>query len=246
MSEPTQTTSQQAGEPVDRRVFLAAAGGALAAGALAPDLLAQGAATPHALPPLPYAKDALEPAIDAATMEIHHGRHHNTYIVNLNKALADNAETAKIPLATLLSDLSKVPEAIRGVVRNHGGGHHNHSLFWTSMKPKGGGDPTGALGDAVKATFGGFDKFKAAFSDGALKVFGSGWEWLVKKGGKLELVGTPNQDSPLSQGATPLLGIDVWEHAYYLKYQNKRADYIAAWWSVVNWDEVAKRFADAK
>lgn len=241
----TPTHNSEAGEPVERRSFLAAAGGALAAGALAPGLLAQASPGHYSLPPLPYAKEALEPAIDAATMEIHHGRHHNTYVVNLNKALADNPDTAKVPLETLLSDLSKVPESIRGVIRNHGGGHHNHALFWTSLKPKGGGEPSGALGDAVKAGFDGFDKFKTAFSDGALKVFGSGWQWLVKKGGKLDLMGTPNQDSPLSQGAVPLLGLDVWEHAYYLNYQNRRADYLAAWWNVVNWNEVNTRFAQA-
>ncbi len=230
---------------MDRRSFLVAGGGTLAAG-LALGLGAAGAPAaaedPFKLPPLPYASDALEPSIDKATMEIHHGKHHQAYITNLNKALAGRPEASK-PIEEILRGIESLPAEIRTAVRNHGGGHHNHSLFWTSMKPHGGGDPAGKLGDALKSAFGGVDKFKAAFTDAATKHFGSGWAWLVSKGGKLEVLSLPNQDSPLMQGAAPLLGLDVWEHAYYLKYQNRRPEYITAWWSVVNWDEVAKRLA---
>jgi len=196
----------------------------------------------HELPPLPYAKDALEPHIDALTMEIHHGKHHQAYINNLNKALEAHPDLAVRPIEGLLADLRSVPDGIRPAVRNNGGGHANHSLFWTSMGPGEGGAPTGALGDAIGATFGGFEAFQGQFAAAAATRFGSGWAWLVKNGGALEVMSTPNQDSPLMEGKTPLLGLDVWEHAYYLKYQNRRPDYVAAWWNVVDWDAVAARF----
>ena len=230
-------------ERLDRRTFIVAGGGALAAGLLLPGAAGaqEKAAGPYQVPPLPYPPDALEPSIDKATMEIHHGKHHAAYVTNLNKALADHPDLARKPVEDLLKGFNQLPEAIKTAVRNHGGGHHNHSLFWTGMKPHGGGDPKGKLGDAIKSTFGGFDKFKEKFTETATKQFGSGWAWLVSRGGTLEIVGAPNQDSPLAQGQTPLLGLDVWEHAYYLKYQNRRPEYIAAWWNVVNWDEVAKR-----
>jgi len=202
---------------------------------------------PHTLPPLPYAYDALEPYIDALTMEIHHTKHHATYVNNLNAALDKHPELHEVPLEVLLRNLESVPEDIRVAVRNNGGGHANHSLFWTVMKPGGGGEPTGELAEAIQATFGSFAAFKEKFSQAAATRFGSGWAWLVVNAfGKLEVYSTPNQDSPLMEGKTPILGLDVWEHAYYLKYQNRRPDYIAAWWNVVNWDEVARRYAEAK
>ena len=205
----------------------------------------------HELPPLPYPKDALEPHIDALTMEIHHGRHHKAYVDNLNKALAGHADLEAKSLEALLADLASVPENIRGAVRNNGGGHWNHTFFWKIMAPNAGGAPTGALADAIKAAFGSFDEFKAKFEAAGLGRFGSGWAWLLVNQGKLEIASTPNQDNPLMGKAIagcegrPILGVDVWEHAYYLKYQNRRADYLKAWWNVVNWAEVARLYAAA-
>ncbi|AIQ62298.1 Superoxide dismutase [Mn] [compost metagenome] len=198
------------------------------------------------LPSLPYPKDALEPHIDALTMEIHHDRHHNTYVTNLNAALEKAPELQGKSLEDLISNLDAVPEAIRTAVRNNGGGHANHSLFWETIGPNAGGAPTGALAAAIDSELGGFEKFKEDFAAAATTRFGSGWAWLSVKDGKLAVTSTPNQDSPLSEGATPLLGLDVWEHAYYLKYQNKRPDYIKAFWNVVNWDAVGKRYEAAK
>ena len=205
----------------------------------------------HELPPLPYPKDALEPHIDAMTMEIHHGRHHKAYVDNLNKALAGQADLEAKSLEALLADLASVPENIRGAVRNNGGGHWNHTFFWKIMAPNAGGAPTGALADALNAAFGSFDEFKAKFEAAGLGRFGSGWAWLLVNQGKLEIASTPNQDNPLMGKAIagcegrPILGVDVWEHAYYLKYQNRRADYLKAWWNVVNWAEVARLYAAA-
>lgn len=201
----------------------------------------------YSLPDLPYPKDALEPHIDARTMEIHHGKHHNAYVTNVNKALEGHADLASKSIEDLMRNLSSVPESIRTAVRNNGGGHANHSLFWTILSPKGGGEPTGPLADAIRSTFGSFDSFKQEFSNAAATRFGSGWAWLsVKTDGGLHLESTPNQDTPLSEGRTPILGLDVWEHAYYLHYQNRRPDYIAAFWNIVNWDEVSRRYAAAK
>jgi Fe-Mn family superoxide dismutase len=231
---------------LDRRDFLktgAVAGAALAVGVLrASPVRAEGEA---ALPPLPYAFDALEPSIDAKTMEIHHDKHHAAYVKNLNDKLKDHADLQKLPIEELLANKAeKVPEAIRQAVINNGGGHYNHSLFWTVLGPKAGGEPKGTVAEAIKSTFGDFDKFKAKMKDAGVTRFGSGWSWLVKTGdGKLEVYSTANQDCPIMEGKTPLFGIDVWEHAYYLKYQNLRANYIDAIWNVVNWDEVQKRFA---
>jgi len=205
----------------------------------------------HELPPLPYPKDALEPHIDALTMEIHHGRHHKAYVDNLNKALAGHADLEAKSLEALLANLASVPENIRGAVRNNGGGHWNHTFFWKIMAPNAGGAPTGALASAIKAAFGSFDEFKAKFEAAGLGRFGSGWAWLLVNQGKLEIASTPNQDNPLMGKAIagcegrPILGVDVWEHAYYLKYQNRRADYLKAWWNVVNWAEVARLYAAA-
>jgi len=199
----------------------------------------------HELPKLPYPYDALEPHIDARTMEIHHGKHHNAYVTKLNEALDKHSELHNKTLEDLLANIDSVPEDIRGAVRNNGGGHANHSLFWQIMSPKGGGEPTGPLADAIKSAFGGFPKFKDSFSGAGATRFGSGWAWLAVKGGRLEVYSTANQDSPIMEGKTPILGCDVWEHAYYLKYQNRRPDYIAAWWNVVNWTEVARRFTNA-
>lgn len=200
----------------------------------------------YSLPPLPYPTNALEPHIDAKTMEIHHTKHHQAYINNANNALKDHADLAALDAETLIQDLGKVPEAIRTVVRNNAGGHANHSLFWTVMAPNAGGEPTGELAAAINEAFGSFATFKEKFAAAATTRFGSGWAWLVKANGKLEVTSTPNQDSPLMDGKTPLLGLDVWEHAYYLNYQNRRPDYITAFWNVVNWPEVARRFAAAK
>jgi Fe-Mn family superoxide dismutase len=198
---------------------------------------------PYVLPPLPYAFDALEPHIDARTMEIHHGKHHQAYITNVNAALEAHPDLLKKPVEELVAGLNSLPEAVRTAVRNNGGGHANHSLFWTIMGPGKGGEPGGALGKAIAATFGDFAAFKDAFAKAAMGRFGSGWAWLVSdKSGKLQVVSTANQDSPLTDGATPILALDVWEHAYYLNYQNRRADYVAAWWNVVNWENVAGRF----
>ena len=199
---------------------------------------------PYQLPKLPYGYDALEPYIDARTMEIHHTKHHQTYINNVNVALEKSPALAEKSVEDLIKDLNAIPEDIRTAVRNNGGGHANHSLFWTIMGPKAGGDPSGELADAIKSAFGGLDAFKDQFSKAATGRFGSGWAWLsVDGGGKLVLSSTPNQDSPLSEGMTPILGLDVWEHAYYLNYQNRRPDYIAAWWNVVNWKQVESSYA---
>jgi superoxide dismutase, Fe-Mn family len=194
----------------------------------------------YALPDLPYAFDALEPHIDAMTMEIHHDRHHGTYVTNVNNAL-EGTDLADLPIEELLRQLDRVPEDKRMAVRNNGGGHYNHSLFWTSMSPSGGGEPGGALADAIGSTFGSFADFQVQLKAAGLGRFGSGWAWLVHDGSGLAIVSTPNQDNPISDGKTPLLGVDVWEHAYYLRYQNRRADYIDAWWNVVDWGEVASR-----
>jgi Fe-Mn family superoxide dismutase len=199
----------------------------------------------HSLPPLPYDTGALEPHIDARTMEIHHGKHHQAYVNNLNAALEKAPELQNKELEELLRMLDRVPEGIRTAVRNNGGGHWNHTMFWQIMAPKGGGEPSGALGDAIRSTFGDFAKFREQFAAAAVGRFGSGWAWLVRDGTKLSITSTANQDNPLMEGKQPgdvLLGLDVWEHAYYLKYQNRRPDYINAWWNVVNWGEVGKRF----
>lgn len=194
------------------------------------------------LPKLPYALDALEPYIDAKTMELHHSKHHATYVAKLNEALAAAPEFQTRSIEELLVSLGDLPQPIRGAVRNHGGGHYNHSLFWSSLRPAGGSEPQGKLADSIAAAFGDFEKFKDVFSQAALGVFGSGWAWLVKDAsGKFSVMATPNQDNPISQGLEPLLGVDVWEHAYYLKYQNRRQEYVAAWWNVVNWEAVAQR-----
>lgn len=206
----------------------------------------------HELPPLPYPKDALEPHIDALTMEIHHGRHHKAYVDNLNKALAGHPALEARSLEALLADLASVPENIRTAVRNNGGGHWNHTFFWKIMAPNAGGAPTGDLAAAINAAFGSIDEFKAKFEAAGLGRFGSGWAWLLVNGGKLEIASTANQDNPLMGKAIagcegrPILGVDVWEHAYYLKYQNRRADYLKAWWNVVNWPEVARLYAAAR
>lgn len=194
------------------------------------------------LPKLPYAEDALEPYIDAQTMNIHHTKHHQTYITNLNAALDKHPELANKSLEQLLSDLNAIPEDIRTAVRNHGGGTWNHNLFWEIMGPKMSGSPAAALTKVLEASFGSFEAFKDEFTKAATTRFGSGWAWLVTKGEGLAVVSTANQDTPLSEGMTPILGIDVWEHAYYLKYQNRRPEYISNWWNVVNWDEVSKRY----
>ena len=202
---------------------------------------------PHVLPTLPYAYDALEPHIDARTMEIHHSKHHATYIANLNAALQGHPALADQPVEQVLKDLNAVPEAVRMAVRNNGGGHANHTLFWTVMAPGGGGEPSGALATAISQAFGGFAGFKDEFSKAGMTRFGSGWSWLaVAPGGDLKVLSSANQDTPLSDGLTPILGLDVWEHAYYLTYQNRRADYVAAWWNVVNWSEVTRRFEAAR
>jgi superoxide dismutase, Fe-Mn family len=203
----------------------------------------------YELPALPYDHAALEPHIDAETMKLHHGKHHQTYVNNLNGAIEKHPELGSKTVDELVADLNAIPEDIRGVVRNNGGGHSNHSMFWTIMAPAGpgvGGEPTGAIAGQITKDFGSFDAFKKTFNETTAKQFGSGWGWLVWKDGKLTIVTTPNQDTPLSHGLYPILGNDVWEHAYYLKYQNRRPDYLAAWWNVVNWAEVNKRFEKAK
>ncbi len=194
------------------------------------------------LPALPYANDALEPHIDARTMEIHHTKHHQAYVNNLNAAIEKAPELQGRSLDDLMRGINSVPEAVRTAVRNNGGGHWNHSMFWELMGPNKGGEPSGALADAIKQSFGDFSKFKEQFAAAASTRFGSGWAWLVNDGGKLSITSTPNQDNPLMDGKRAILGLDVWEHAYYLKYQNRRPDYITAWWNVVNWDAVAHRF----
>jgi Fe-Mn family superoxide dismutase len=198
-----------------------------------------------ALPNLPYPTNALEPSIDTTTMEIHHGRHHKAYVDNLNKALEGQAALAAKPIEKLLREIASVPDSIRQAVINNGGGHANHTMFWEIMGP-GGGQPSGPLADDMKATFKSFDDFKAQVKQAGVSRFGSGWAWLVLADGKLKILSTANQDSPLMQGQAPILGVDVWEHAYYLKYQNKRPDYLDAWWNVVNWGNVAKRYSEAK
>ncbi len=199
----------------------------------------------HILPELPYAYDALEPHIDARTMEIHHSKHHNAYVANLNAALEKHPELAEKSAEDIVKDLNSVPQDIRAAVRNNGGGHVNHTLFWTCMSPDGGGAPTGDLAAAIDGAFGGFDSFKEEFSKAGATRFGSGWAWLCVDSGKLAVTSTPNQDNPLSEGLTPILGLDVWEHAYYLNYQNRRPDYIKSWWNVVNWERVGKNFSAA-
>ena len=198
------------------------------------------------VPPLPYAFDALEPHIDAKTMEIHHDKHHAAYVAKLNGALEGHADLQKKKVEELLRDINSVPEGIRTAVRNHGGGHANHSLFWEIMGPGGGGNPSGALAQAIQQAFGSFDSLKEKLNNAATNQFGSGWGWLVVADGKLDVIARPNQDSPLMEGKTPVLGVDVWEHAYYLKYQNRRPDYLAAWWNTVNWQAVADRYSRAR
>ena len=198
------------------------------------------------LPPLPYDYSALEPYIDTQTMQLHHDKHHATYVNNLNGALKDHA-FASLSVDEVVRRLNEVPESIRTAVRNNGGGHANHSMFWQIMKPNGGGEPTGELASAINGAFGSFDAFKAAFIDAGTKRFGSGWAWLVvDRTGKLQVISTANQDNPLTDGLYPVMGNDVWEHAYYLKYQNRRPEYLAAWWNVLNWDEIAKRYSQAR
>jgi Fe-Mn family superoxide dismutase len=198
------------------------------------------------LPPLPYDYAALEPYIDEATMKLHHDKHHQAYVTNLNGAVEKHPELGKKTPEELIEDLAAIPEDVRKVVQNNGGGHVNHTMFWEIMKPGGGGEPSGELAEEIKAAFGDFETFKKTFNETTAKQFGSGWGWLIYKGGKLEIVTTANQDNPLSQGHYPILGNDVWEHAYYLKYQNKRPDYLAAWWNTVNWEKINERFATAK
>jgi Fe-Mn family superoxide dismutase len=197
---------------------------------------------PFTLPSLPYAFGALEPHIDTQTMQIHHGKHHQTYVNNLNAAIEKAPELANKTIEELMRGIDAAPESVRSAVRNNGGGHWNHSMFWQIMGPNAGGEPSGKVADAIKTAFGGFDTFKEQWSAAGVARFGSGWVWLLNDGGKLSINSTPNQDNPLMEGKTPVLGLDVWEHAYYLRYQNRRPDYISAWWNVVNWDEVSKRF----
>jgi len=230
-----------------RRELLRTAGAGAAVLALAPLTALAQKAEGYTLPKLPYAFDALEPHIDAKTMEIHHDRHHKAYVDNLNNALMGvDLPKPLPPIEVLLADVNKLPEKVRQAVINNGGGHANHTLFWEIMGPKAGGKPKGDLAKAIDEKFGDFDKFKAALKQAAMTRFGSGWAWLVVDKGKLDVVSSGNQDSPLMKGQTPILGLDVWEHAYYLKYQNKRADYVDAWWNVVNWDNVAERYNKAK
>jgi Fe-Mn family superoxide dismutase len=201
----------------------------------------------YELPPLPYPYNALEPYIDEMTMRLHHDAHHATYVNNVNQALANYPDLAALPIEELMRNLDRVPENIRTTVRNNGGGHANHSLFWVIMSPQGGGQPSGELAEAINRTFGSFDNFKQQLTQAALTRFGSGWAWLsVDANGNLVVESTPNQDTPLMEGRTPILGVDVWEHAYYLKYQNRRNEYVAAWWNVVNWPEVERRYAAAR
>ena len=200
---------------------------------------------PYEVPPLPYDYNALEPHIDEQTMRLHHDKHHQTYVDKANAAL-EGTEWADRPVEDVLQNLDRLPDDKRTVVRNNGGGHYNHTLFWQWMSPSGGGEPSGELADAIESAFGGFDAFKEQLSTAATNHFGSGWGWLVWDGSSLSVTTTPNQDAPIMQGQTPILGIDVWEHSYYLKYQNRRPEYIQAWWNVVNWDKVAERFAGAR
>ena len=203
-------------------------------------------AYPFKLPDLPYGFDALEPHIDARTMEIHHGKHHAAYTNNLNAALEKHPELQQKSIEDLLSGIDSVPEGIRTAVRNNGGGYHNHGMFWQIMGPNGGGEPSGELADAIAKKFGSFDELKKKVNAAAAGQFGSGWGWLVATGGGIDVYATPNQDSPLMKGDRPILGVDVWEHAYYLKYQNRRPDYLEAWWNTLNWDEIGKRYRDAR
>jgi Fe-Mn family superoxide dismutase len=227
---------------ITRREAIKSTGLLTTAAVIAPSVLArEDTGSTFTLPPLPYSYDALEPHIDARTMEIHHDKHHAGYVANLNKALVDYPEAGKQSIEDLLRNLDKAPEKIRAAIRNQGGGHYNHSLFWLVMAKSGGGEPGADLAKAIDGAFGSFNAFKERFSKAALGQFGSGWAWLSADGDQLKIETTANQDTPLSAGRQPLLGIDVWEHAYYLKYQNKRADYISAWWNVVNWDYVAER-----
>ncbi|MFN4257904.1 MAG: superoxide dismutase [Gemmataceae bacterium] len=228
-----------------RRQWLQAVGASTTTVLLAPGQPRAADDAGYTLPKLPYAFDALEPYLDAQTMMIHHGRHHQAYINNLNAALKDYPALSRVPVEELLLQIDEVPEKIRQTVINNGGGHANHTLFWQIMAPRGGGKPTGSLAKAINDAFGGFENFQKEFNTAAGTVFGSGWAWLVPVDGKLTIVKTANQDSPLLKGQTPILGLDVWEHAYYLKYQNRRPDYIAAWWNVVNWPEVARRYEAA-
>jgi Fe-Mn family superoxide dismutase len=199
------------------------------------------------VPPLPYDYNALEPYIDTQTMQLHHDKHHAAYVNNLNAALQNAPQFAALPIEQLIQRLNEVPDTIRTAVRNNGGGHLNHSMFWQIMTPNGGGQPSGELGNAINSTFGSFDQFKAAFNDAGVKRFGSGWAWLIlDKNGNLQITSTANQDSPLTDGNYPIMGNDVWEHAYYLKYQNRRPDYLNAWWNVANWNEIEKRYQQAK
>ncbi len=232
---------------ISRRDVLRTTGLGAAALALSPlsRLVADEKKAEFSLPKLPYEFNALEPHIDAKTMEIHHDRHHKAYVDNLNKALADAPDLQGKAIEDILRDTDKIPEKVRQAVINHGGGHANHSMFWLIMAAKGGGEPKSELGKAIDSAFGSFAKFQDQLADAAMKRFGSGWAWLVVDKAKLAVVSTANQDSPVSKGQTPILGIDVWEHAYYLQYQNKRADYVKAWWNVVNWTEVAERYAKA-
>jgi Fe-Mn family superoxide dismutase len=200
---------------------------------------------PYEVPPLPYAPDALEPHIDGQTMNIHHDKHHQAYVDKVNAAL-EGTDLADKPIEDVLKNLDAVPQDKRKAVRNNGGGHYNHSLFWEWMSPDGGGAPEGELAEAIDSAFGSFEDFKAKFKEAGVNQFGSGWSWLVLDGGQLAVLGTPNQDNPISEGKTPLLGVDVWEHAYYLSYQNKRPDYIDAWWNTVDWGKVAERYAAAR
>jgi len=243
---------------INRRKFIAGTGivgaGLIRAGGAVPGLLLADKTNPHSeekpvaftVPPLPYPFDALEPHIDAKTMEIHHDKHHAAYVNNLNKALEGHADLQSKPLEDLLKNLDSLPENIRQAVRNNAGGHWNHSLFWTQLKKGGGGEPKGDLAAAIKSTFGSFADFQTKFAAAGVGRFGSGWAWLLVKDGKLAIDSTPNQDTPISLKAKAVLGLDVWEHAYYLKYQNRRPDYIAAWWNVVNWDSAAEQYAGAK
>jgi Fe-Mn family superoxide dismutase len=238
---------------IDRRHFLFLLGASVGAFALdshasaekAP--ISQGTTTGNtiSLPPLTYAYDALEPHIDQATMQFHHDKHHAAYVKNLNAALDKHPELKSKPVEEMLRNLNSVPADIRQIVRNNGGGHVNHSMFWLIMKPQGGGEPTGAIASAINQSFGSFAAFKKQFNEAGTGRFGSGWVWLVRNNGKLEVTTTANQDSPLSEGKYPIMGNDVWEHAYYLKYQNRRPEYLDAWWNVLNWDEINKRFAAA-
>jgi Fe-Mn family superoxide dismutase len=250
---PSQPHRSEDRAAVDRRTFLSGTAAALAASGAAAGLLSPGEAHAQAaasgkgytLPKLPYAYDALEPYIDAQTMTIHHDKHHQAYLDKLNAALEGHADLAKMPAEDLIRKLDAIPAEIRTAVQNQGGGYVNHNFFWKIMGPGKGGQPTGQLAEAINGKFGGFPAFKEAFANAAGSRFGSGWAWLVKGDNGLEIISTANQDSPLSLGKTPVIGVDVWEHAYYLKYQHKRADYVTAWWNVVNWDQAAENFAGA-